>query len=478
MFGVGRFLKNKKSLFKPKFFTTNVTVEKFMNLVDSEFSNVSSEEIFEKTSEIFKEENIQNYPKLKYPILKSLFKCAELKNVKALKVLGFLYSTGEHFGVQDLETSFRYYLAAAELNDPESQYIVGLMYIKGYDFVNESQANEILTKEHDSVSEIDEETNSFVYVDRKTKLKRKYEENKIEEEIKPEGLSSSIAKKKFMQNKRKGVNWLIKSSENQNSKAKLLLSTYYIDGGGGIEPNIFKSLELLEESASLGDVDAIFNLGTVYFNGLKGKIDDKLVEIPQDIAKSLEYFHEAAYKGDASSQYWLGHSYHQGNYVEKDIEKCLVYLNSAVQQNHSGAIFYLALMYLNEDGVEKDESKFEELFQKAIELKHSGALYLMADFFYHKKGGREQNFQKAFEFYEKSAEQGNPDALYCLGTMYFSGRGTKLDQKKAAQIYTQAGTFGSKGALLALADMYLKGIGVEKDEKHANHLLNVVHSKN
>jgi TPR repeat protein len=459
---------NKRSLIQ-KFYS----VENYIKFVNSnEFHQTSPQEIFQKTSQVFTDENVNNST-LKKSILKSLYKCAENKNIQALKVLGFAFSTGEYFELLNLETSFHYYLEAAELNDSESQYIVGMMYIRGYDFANSTQSNiqELLTNEQ--ISEIDEETNAFVYLDKKTKSKREYESKEPNEDLKPEGVSESTTKKKFMQNKRKGINWLIKASENGNSKAMVVLSTYYIEGGGGLEANIFKARELLEKASS-ENVDAIYNLGMIYYIGLKGKIDGKSVEIEQNTTKAMEYFHEAAYKGDASAQYWLGHLYHQGNILERDAEKSLVYLNSAMQQNHPGSIFYLALMYKNGDGVEQDTRMFEEYFQKSVELNHADALYLLGDFYFHGKEGRKQNYQQAFEYFRQAGELGNADALYCLGVMLFTGKGTKQNQKKAAEAYTQAGTLGSKGALMALADMYMKGIGVERDEKQAQNLLKIL----
>lgn len=50
----------------------------------------------------------------------------------------------------------------------------------------------------------------------------------------------------------------------------------------------------------------------------------------------------------------------------------------------------------------------------------------------------EQNYQKAFEWYTKSANQGDAEAQYNLGTMYHNGRGVKQDLNTAKQWLTKA----------------------------------------
>ena len=67
----------------------------------------------------------------------------------------------------------------------------------------------------------------------------------------------------------------------------------------------------------------------------------------------------------------------------------------------------------------------------------------------------EKDYQKAFEYYTKSAEKGNALAQQRLGDMYKSGRYyVRQDNKKAYMWYTRSAENGNVNAQKELADMY------------------------
>uniref|UniRef100_UPI000AF92760 tetratricopeptide repeat protein n=1 Tax=Aliarcobacter skirrowii TaxID=28200 RepID=UPI000AF92760 len=49
-----------------------------------------------------------------------------------------------------------------------------------------------------------------------------------------------------------------------------------------------------------------------------------------------------------------------------------------------------------------------------------------------------QDYKKAFEWYEKSASQGNTTAQNNLGVMYDNGYGVRQDKKIAKELYGKA----------------------------------------
>src|SRR5438132_1113423 len=49
----------------------------------------------------------------------------------------------------------------------------------------------------------------------------------------------------------------------------------------------------------------------------------------------------------------------------------------------------------------------------------------------------EQNKEKAFKLYQKSAEQGYKDAQFQLGNFYNKGIGTEINKTKAVELYKQ-----------------------------------------
>ena len=64
---------------------------------------------------------------------------------------------------------------------------------------------------------------------------------------------------------------------------------------------------------------------------------------------------------------------------------------------------------------------------------------------------------KAIELYRKSAEQGNEDAQFRLGTMYLFGFGVTQDFKKARECFKTAADQGHEEAKKALQDMFKSG---------------------
>ncbi len=82
---------------------------------------------------------------------------------------------------------------------------------------------------------------------------------------------------------------------------------------------------------------------------------------------------------------------------------------------------------------------------------------------YFKKGREYQkanNHEKAFEYYQLSAEKGGVDAQFNLGSMYYSGNGVEQDYKAAKKYFRSAAARGDAAAQHMLGRMYAKGMGV------------------
>ena len=65
---------------------------------------------------------------------------------------------------------------------------------------------------------------------------------------------------------------------------------------------------------------------------------------------------------------------------------------------------------------------------------------------YSKGLGVKQDNSKAFEYYLKSSELGNPVALYNLGSLYEQGKGVEKDYSKAIEYYQKSSELGVKSA--------------------------------
>lgn len=92
--------------------------------------------------------------------------------------------------------------------------------------------------------------------------------------------------------------------------------------------------------------------------------------------------------------------------------------------------------------------------------------------------GVEVNHQKAFEYYKMAAEQNDDVAINNLGSLYYSGIGTKRNSLAAAQMFAKAANLGNVEATVNLAFIYLSGYGISQKPEEAIKLFEVASEKN
>jgi len=108
-------------------------------------------------------------------------------------------------------------------------------------------------------------------------------------------------------------------------------------------------------------------------------------------------------------------------------------------------------------GTEKDLEKAFYWFQKSAENGNEIAQYNLGEC-YELGNGVNKNEVKAFEWYKKSAEQEYSSAKFQLGYFYVNGIGTEINKVKGFELYNEAA--GKNDKLLQY----------ENDEKLVNDL--------
>ena len=81
--------------------------------------------------------------------------------------------------------------------------------------------------------------------------------------------------------------------------------------------------------------------------------------------------------------------------------------------------------------------------------------------------GTPQDYAEAVKWYRKAAEQGFAKAQYNLGVMYGKGAGVEEDDQEAVKWYRKAAEQGYASAQYNLGNMYSRGEGVEEDNQEA-----------
>lgn len=92
--------------------------------------------------------------------------------------------------------------------------------------------------------------------------------------------------------------------------------------------------------------------------------------------------------------------------------------------------------------------------------------------------GVETNHKKAFEYYKMAAEKNDDVAINNLGSLYYSGIGTKRNPLAAAQKFAEAANLGNVEAMVNLAFIYLSGYGVAQNPEEAIKLFEAASKEN
>ncbi len=124
------------------------------------------------------------------------------------------------------------------------------------------------------------------------------------------------------------------------------------------------------------------------------------------------------------------------------------------------------LLYIDERDVLFSETLSNDYWIKA-ESEDKRAQFEIGEFYYKFAGGLKENYKAAFDWYCRSAMNGNKNAQVQIGWMYWSGEGVRKSYKKAAYWYGRASNQGHPFAQYSLSVCYCLGRGVAKNEATA-----------
>ena len=146
-------------------------------------------------------------------------------------------------------------------------------------------------------------------------------------------------------------------------------------------------------------------------------------------------------------------------YFVKGVRKRKMLIN--YMQKLLTVFFVIGLLSICVAHQSKAESNFQEIISKA-EQGEADAQYHLGSMYYRGEGVPHDDKQ-AIHWYTKAAEQGHVGAQFILALMYKNGQGVPQDFKQAIQWYTKAAEQGDVDAQYNLALMYKNGEGVLQD---------------
>lgn len=289
-------------------------------------------------------------------------------------------------------------------------------------------------------------------------------------------------------------------SDQNNPRAKMELAELYFEGVG-VNKSAKMGMDLLNQSAQLGNSDAAVEAAKRYVTADGTKLDyDKALELYQKAAdaqnifafrplaamylsglgtpggkenleKGIFYLREtyqrAYYQTDKDyAASTLGDHYYFGEGVPKDRKlACDWYTKAAIGESFEAnwAKVSLAKCYYFGQGYTKDEKTAAYWLEKGAEANIGEAYYILG--FIHHDGiaGYKKDVSMAAKMWQKGSDLNNTGSKFLLGSMYEDGTGVVRDYARAAELYLQAAERNDDDAQNRIGAKFAEGTGVAKD---------------
>lgn len=176
-----------------------------------------------------------------------------------------------------------------------------------------------------------------------------------------------------------------------------------------------EAYDVMVSAAEKGLAPAQSRLGYMYAEGLG---------VTQDSEKSEHWYRMAANQGDIDAMVSLGNIYYG---IRNDFNTAFHYYSDAAYAGDAEAQLSLAYMYLRGEGVEQDYEKAFKWTEKSAEQGLAQAQNELGRAYEQMK----QDYNKAIEWYKKAAVQGYQDAQKNLDRLYENGGASQTASKKS-----------------------------------------------
>lgn len=306
---------------------------------------------------------------------------------------------------KDYALALKNYKKAAERNEAEAQYRIGVMYFLAEGVKEDNEAAASWFKLAASQGHVDAQIELAGMYVRGDWVKQDYvEAARLFKLAAAQGSDIAQIRLAHMYELGKGVKQdyveamrLFKLAVAQGSDdAKRWLADMYEDGKG-VKQDYVEAVRWYKLAAEQGNMDAIFKLAEAYKDG-RGVVKNN--------TEAIRLYTQAAEKGDTTSQMHLFKIYEYGIGVAKDSAKA-AHMNKLLAETMRYYKFMLALRYENGNGVVQD-------------------------------------YAEAVRWYRLAAAEGDEDAQNNLGVKYYYGMGVPQDYVRAHMWYNLAAAKGSK----------------------------------
>ena len=245
-----------------------------------------------------------------------------------------------------------------------------------------------------------------------------------------------------------------------------------------------RSFQLFYQSASHNYPDALFQIATMYRDGIGTQKDYK---------KMIECLNKSAEQGLIRSMALLSDIYSQGKIVPKDNEISFKWALKAAELGHKDFMYRVAVMYRDGIGTAMDENESNRWFNNywvsnlfwqyawasnylrtldnvGLDMLYETTVSSMSSWMIYQYMSYTKDMSKKKELFnllEMLAQSGNQDAINKLGYMFLEGYCVDSDLEKALYWYEKGALYGNVWSCTKAGEMYRDGIGVKKDIERA-----------
>ncbi|XP_002737895.1 uncharacterized protein LOC100370268 [Saccoglossus kowalevskii] len=186
------------------------------------------------------------------------------------------------------------------------------------------------------------------------------------------------------------------ASDMGHGKAMYNLGICY-EQGMGVSQSLAKAAEYYKQAADKGHPMALYNLAVFHLMGLAG--------LKKDTQKAIDLMENAAEQGLLQAQSYLGVYYTEAPH--RNLEKAFELFQGAAASEDAESQYYLGICYEQGWGNGKNTAKAADLYAKAAHQGHAGAQYNLAVFYEMGLGGLPIDKSYAKDLYKLASESGS-----------------------------------------------------------------------
>ncbi len=225
--------------------------------------------------------------------------------------------------------------------------------------------------------------------------------------------------------------------------------------GKGVEKNVAEGNNWYKKAIEHGSTEALFNLGLSYYKG-EGVV--------KNLQEAKRLFEKSSAQGNDIAQLYIGRILEDTN---ASCDKIVAAYKKAAEMGCAEAQDYLGYWYEEgENGLPVDYQEAYRWYQKAAEQGDSYAQYDIGWLFDNGLGVKE-NKREAVKWFKRAASKNNVSAIYRLGLCYYFANGVGMDRREALKLFRKAAKDNHAGAICMIGDYYYEGCLVEENKEEA-----------